>query len=93
MSVRRWRVRGEVQGVGFRWFAERAARAAGVSRGVGGVRNEADGSVCAVAKGEPGALDRFGAELARGPRRARVATVECEELAAPPAGERFDLEF
>ena len=93
MSVRRWRIRGEVQGVGFRWFAQRAARATGVASGVGGVRNEDDSSVCAVAEGGTEALDRLGAELARGPRHGRVAEVECEDLAAVPAGERFDLEF
>jgi len=57
------------------------------------VRNEADGSVTAFAAGDAAALDRFGADLARGPHYARVAGVECEELTAPPQGERFDLEF
>ena len=90
MSARRWRIRGVVQGVGFRAFASRAARSTGMS---GGVRNEADGSVTVVAAGEAAALDRLGAELGRGPRHARVAGVESEELAAPPAGERFDFEF
>ena len=93
MSARLWRIRGEVQGVGYRAFALRAARATGVMSGAGGVRNDADGSVTVVATGEAAALDRFGVELARGPRHARVAGVEREELAALPAGERFDLEF
>jgi acylphosphatase len=90
VSARRWRIRGVVQGVGYRAFALRAARATGVG---GGVRNEADGSVTAVATGESAALDRFGAELARGPRHAEVTRVESEELASPAAAERFDLEF
>ena len=93
MSTRRWRVRGAVQGVGFRMFALRSARDAGVR---GGVRNEPDGSVTAVATGDAESLDRFGAELARGPRHAHVTGVESEELPladAAPAGERFDLEF
>ena len=42
MIARRAVVSGSVQGVGFRFFAERAAREAGVT---GWVRNEPDGSV------------------------------------------------
>jgi acylphosphatase len=90
VSVRRFRVRGLVQGVGFRYFVVRAGRAAGVA---GGVRNERDGSVAGWAEGEPAALERFAAELARGPRAARVVAVESDELPERPAGERFDLEF
>lgn len=42
------RFEGNVQGVGFRWTAARAARDAGVA---GWVRNESDGSVQLVAEG------------------------------------------
>jgi acylphosphatase len=90
VSCRRFRVSGRVQGVGFRAFVARAGRDAGVR---GGVRNERDGSVTAVATGDDAALERFAAALAAGPRFARVEAVAGEELAAPPAGERFELEF
>lgn len=90
MSWRRFRVTGRVQGVGFRAFVARAGRDAGVH---GGVRNERDGSVSAVATGDEAALDRFAAALAAGPRFARVESVAGEELAAQPADERFELEF
>ena len=90
MRVRRFLVRGDVQGVGFRAFAMRSARAAGVH---GGVRNERDGTVCAVMSGDEAALARFAEALAQGPRFGRVDSVETEELAAPPQNERFDLEW
>lgn len=89
MTVRRFRVRGRVQGVGYRAFALRAGRALGLA---GGVRNEADGSVVAVAEGADGALDELASRLAAGPRAARVDGVEAESLAALPA-ERFDVRF
>ena len=90
MTTARFRVRGDVQGVGFRAFAARVARAAGVS---GGVRNERDGSVTAVASGDEAAVASFAGSLAEGPRYGRVDAIEREELSAPPAKERFDLEF
>jgi acylphosphatase len=85
MAAIRYIVRGRVQGVGFRDFARRAALAAGVS---GWVRNRADGAVEALAAGEPAALERFAAELRRGPRWSQVDGVEQEEAPAElsPAG-------
>ncbi len=66
-------VRGVVQGVGFRFFAERAARRHGVS---GLVRNLPDGRVEAVAEGERPAVDAFVADIQRGPSGAVVRHVE-----------------
>ena len=48
--------RGEVQGVGYRYFVTGCARAAGVN---GYVKNMPDGSVLMVAEGERAALDAF----------------------------------
>ena len=89
MSTLRYRVRGRVQGVGFRWFAVRAARAAGLS---GWVRNLPDGTVEALAAGDEGAHSRFRAALASGPPAASVEAVESSEDdgAAIVAG-RFDI--
>ena len=72
-----FRVRGRVQGVFFRWTTRERAQALGVT---GWVRNCQDGSVEAVAEGEPDALTRFREWLGRGPPGARVESViEMEE--------------
>jgi acylphosphatase len=77
--ARRFTVRGEVQGVGFRWSARQEAARLGL---VGSIRNLRDGAVQAEAQGDEDAVDRFAAWLARGPRWARVTEVTAEEL--PP---------
>lgn len=74
-----WQVRGRVQGVGFRWNARKEARRLGLA---GWVRNEDDGSVLVVARGEAGELDAFEGWLAEGPAAARVDAVERRD----PAG-------
>ncbi len=48
--------RGDVQGVGYRYFVTGCARAAGVT---GYVKNQPDGSVLIVAEGKRTALDAF----------------------------------
>lgn len=70
-------ISGRVQGVGFRWFAERAARRFGLE---GFVENLADGSVRVVARGSPAALAEFEAELNRGPRSAIVRHLDRREI-------------
>ena len=67
------RVRGYVQGVGYRWFARQRAQALGLT---GYARNEADGSVQVVAEGERALLERLLAELRRGPEEADVSDIE-----------------
>ena len=74
---RRFIVRGMVQGVNFRNAAVAEARGLGLT---GRVWNQRDGAVGCVAEGDVGALDRFSAWLARGPRSARVAGVERGDL-------------
>ena len=71
--ARKYRISGRVQGVGFRYFAERAARELGL---YGYVRNCFDGSVEAYAIGEAPALDEFRVRLTQGPRGARVEAVD-----------------
>jgi len=90
LSVRRFRVSGRVQGVGYRAFVARAARALGLS---GGAANLEDGGVEVVAKGPAHALDRLEAALAEGSRLARVDRVEVEVLAAPPENPSWDVDF
>lgn len=77
--TRRFTVRGEVQGVGFRWAAQREAERLGL---VGSVRNLPDGSVEAEAQGDQAAVDRFAEWLGHGPRWARVREVAVEDLAS-----------
>ena len=72
MTVR-FRVHGEVQGVGYRRFAAREAQALDLS---GWVRNEADGSVSGEAAGPEAALAAFRASLARGPAFATVGRLD-----------------
>jgi acylphosphatase len=63
---------GDVQGVGFRYFAQSHARRLGLE---GYVRNRYDGAVEVEAEGGAEALERFLDLLRRGPRMARVQDV------------------
>jgi acylphosphatase len=78
---RRIVIRGRVQGVSFRFYASREARRNGVA---GWIRNRADGSVEAVAEGEPDAVAAFVEWCHEGPPAARVEHVEL--LAEEPEG-------
>ena len=69
-------VRGVVQGVGFREWTRRSARAAGVA---GWVRNRPDGSVEAVLEGAPGAVEEVLGAIRRGPPAAVVDAVEATD--------------
>jgi acylphosphatase len=80
--ARRFLVRGRVQGVGFRWFAEREAQILQIA---GWVRNNPDGSVEVLAMGTREQLSGMRSRLREGPRAARVEDVE-ESEAEPVAG-------
>ncbi|ARA93036.1 MAG: Acylphosphatase domain-containing protein [Bacteroidetes bacterium] len=67
------RVHGRVQGVGFRAYTARQARALGLT---GWVRNEPDGTVQVVAEGDPSVLAAFVEAVRSGPGTARVDRVE-----------------
>jgi acylphosphatase len=73
MVARRFLIDGEVQGVGYRFFAMRAAARHQV---LGTVRNLPDGRVEVIAEGEREAMDEFKNELAAGPRLAVVTEVD-----------------
>jgi acylphosphatase len=77
--ARRALVSGRVQGVGFRFFARRAAESASVA---GWARNLPDGRVETVVEGEEDAVERYLEKVRRGPMGGRVDGVEVEELAA-----------
>ena len=76
--ARLYRVRGRVQGVGFRYFVEHAANALGLT---GWVRNLDDGDVEVYAAGNSGQLDELAGMLRKGPRWAEVRGVEETEAA------------
>jgi len=71
--ARKYLISGEVQGVGYRFFAQRAAARHQVQ---GYVRNLADGRVEAFAEGNAEAVEAFMHDLATGPAYARVEKVE-----------------
>ena len=73
MSLRRWVIRGRVQGVGFRWFVMREAERLKLG---GYARNLPDGSVEVVSQGPEAALETLEGQLRRGPSHARVDDVE-----------------
>ncbi|MFM9903617.1 MAG: acylphosphatase [Pyrinomonadaceae bacterium] len=81
MIARKYFISGEVQGVGFRFFAQRVASRHQVR---GYVKNLADGRVEALAEGSAKAVDGFRLDIAAGPRHSRVG--EIEELVVEPSG-------
>jgi len=87
-AARLWFIRGRVQGVGFRYFAQREAAALGLA---GWARNLDDGRVEVYAAGPESKLDELAARLHRGPRWADVRGVE-ERQAAFEEGGSFEIE-
>ncbi len=82
-------VRGRVQGVGFRYNA----RAEAARLGIGGyARNRPDGAVEVEVEGDEAAVDRMLSWLKRGPRFAKVDSVDVSDV--PTTGDqRFDIAF
>ena len=81
------RVRGRVQGVGFRYAAWKIAREAGLA---GWVRNREDGTAEAEVEGDAEAVARFIQALKDGCPAARVDAIETREI--KPRG-RKDFEI
>jgi len=79
VQARTYRIRGRVQGVGYRYFAQQVALRLGVR---GWVRNLPNGDVQAHGEAESEVLDRFRVELERGSSLARVSEVVEEDVAA-----------
>ncbi len=74
--ARLYRVRGRVQGVGFRYFVEHAANTLGLS---GWVRNLDDGDVEVYAAGNAAQLSELAGLLRKGPRWSEVRSVDESE--------------
>ncbi len=77
MIARRAFVSGRVQGVGFRFFADRVARETGVT---GWVRNLPDGTVETVVEGTEEAVSRYLERLRAGPLGGKVTSIKTEEM-------------
>ena len=91
LQAKRFYIAGMVQGVGYRFFAERVANRLGVA---GYVKNLRDGRVEVYAIGSSEQLKALRAELERGPRAASISAFTEEDAAvvARYAG-RFSIEF
>ncbi|HKA16881.1 MAG TPA: acylphosphatase [Blastocatellia bacterium] len=87
---RRFIISGRVQGVGYRYFAIRAARRVGVA---GTVKNLLDGTVEAIAEGSETALNEFRSELERGPSYGHVSRVDETDLPSTGRYSGFDVLF
>ena len=85
----RLRLRGRVQGVGFRYSARGVARGLGL---VGRVRNLRDGTVEIEVAGEREKVEELEAWLRQGPPGAAVASLDEEPLAAEPDWESFEID-
>ena len=80
-------VKGEVQGVGFRWAVQRQAGRLGLT---GYAENLPDGSVRVEAEGDPDRLDQLEAFLHQGPQWAEVAAVDSQRQSATGEFHRFE---
>ncbi len=90
MTTQRLIVSGRVQGVGYRDYTVRQAKALGVT---GWVRNTRDGRVEMLASGDDEALERFVEACRTGPTLARVDGIDAhpdnEERSAKGFTKRF----
>ena len=87
MTETAFRVRGKVQGVGFRWWTRSRARGLGVA---GTVRNCPDGSVEVRVRGPEQAVAALRRFLQQGPPGSRVEAVD-EIETGPVPGDTFEI--
>jgi acylphosphatase len=87
--AKKFLITGRVQGVGYRYFAERWASQFGIC---GYVKNLWDGNVEVYAIGEAIALEELKRQLAEGPRSARVAAIDESDEPVDKRYNRFIIE-
>ena len=87
--ARKFLVSGNVQGVGFRFFAQRVAARHQIR---GYVKNLDDGRVEAFAQGVEKSVEGFKQDLSAGPRFSRIDDVEEIVLEPNPAFSAFRIE-
>lgn len=83
-------VKGEVQGVGFRWFVQRSARDLNIA---GWVRNLPGGNVEIEAEGQKDNLVKFIQLIRTGHSYARVENIETEEHLTAKNYKDFEIVF
>lgn len=81
-------ISGQVQMVGYRWFAKQQAELLGIR---GYVRNCVRGEVEIVAQGRPADLEVFIYKLKAGPSRARVSRIWQEVLEGDTRFDTFQI--
>jgi len=87
--AKKFLIAGRVQGVGYRYFAERVAAQLGIC---GYVKNLWDGNVEVYAIGSAMALDELKRHLAEGPRSARVTAIDESDEPVDTRYNRFVIE-
>ena len=86
---RGFRLRGRVQGVGFRWWTRKTAESLGV---VGTVKNLPDGSVEVMARADQETMRVFADKLRYGPTTASVERMEDVPVELPDGVDSFRIE-
>ena len=81
-------IRGRVQGVGYRYFAQKAGLALGLK---GWVKNLRDGRVECMAVGTASQLEQLEAKLRQGPMLAHVEEVWATDSQAPDGMQGFEI--
>ena len=81
MIARKFLISGQVQGVGYRYFAQRSSARHQVR---GYVKNLEDGRVEVLVEGTAKAVEAFRNDLGAGPTHSRVG--EIEEIVLEPSG-------
>lgn len=81
---------GSVQGVGFRWAAQRSAQSCGLT---GWVRNRADGCVELEVQGDSAAVLEFSAALRRGTGYSRLERLDIREIPELPEEQGFRVRY
>lgn len=81
---------GRVQGVGFRYFAERRAERYNIK---GYVRNTYDNKVEVVCQGESDNLDKFIIDIKNGPSFSHVEQVNIEKIFDAPVYGMFEIKY
>ena len=91
-NIKRVRViiSGRVQGVGFRYFAQREGERLGL---VGWVKNLSNGDVEAEAEGDEAQVDAFVEAMRRGPPASRVLDCQINEIPANRRDVAFHIAF
>jgi acylphosphatase len=83
------RVHGRVQGVGFRYFVQRAGNRLGLT---GNVRNRPDDTVEIVVAGDAELIEEFLKEVTKGPPLSRVERLEINDVAPVEKFRSFQIE-